>query len=185
MVEYYLISQLPSLDGISEASPMPIDEERFFELCSRHLGKRAQNEIKKLTLAPQLNSERPSSGLLEQWYEAEQNLRLALGKARAGKMNKSFELQNTSFSSELVKVAGEAVEIENPMEAEKFLFNYRLNLLETLRPMDTFSGDFIFYYGLKLKLIMRMRQFDEKAGESAYRNIYNSILNGDRMEAVK
>ena len=29
MAEYYLISQLPSLDGISEATPVPITEERF------------------------------------------------------------------------------------------------------------------------------------------------------------
>ena len=42
MAEYYLISQLPSLDGISENTPLPIDEERFFELCGQHLGKKAQ-----------------------------------------------------------------------------------------------------------------------------------------------
>ena len=69
------------------------------------------------------------------------------------------------------------------MEAEKYLNRYRLEILETLRPMDNFSEDYIFYYGLRLKLILRIRQFDTKAGEEAYRNIYNSILNGDRLEA--
>ena len=49
MAEYYLISQLPSLDGIGENTPIPITEERFLELCSRLLGKKAQNKIKKLT----------------------------------------------------------------------------------------------------------------------------------------
>ncbi len=29
MAEYYLISQLPSLDGISENTPIPITEEQF------------------------------------------------------------------------------------------------------------------------------------------------------------
>ena len=185
MAEYYLISQLPSLDGITDASPIPVNEERFYELCGQHLGKKVQEEIKKLTLSPQLDSREPCSDLLKDWYDGERNLRLALGKARAEKMNKFFDTQNASLSAELIRVADEAVKIENPMEAEKFLFNHRLRFLETLRPMDNFSEDFLFYYGLKLKLIMRMRQFDEKAGTSAYRNIYNSILNGEEMEVVK
>ena len=40
MAEYYLISQLPSLDGISENTPLPITEERFTELCNRFLGEK-------------------------------------------------------------------------------------------------------------------------------------------------
>jgi len=75
------------------------------------------------------------------------------------------------------------VEIENPLEAENFLLRYRLNFLETLRPMDSFSEDYIFYYALKLKLILRIRQFDVALGEATYKDIYNSILNGEKVEA--
>ena len=71
------------------------------------------------------------------------------------------------------------------IEAEKLLNNYRLSFLETLRPTDTFAEDYIFYYGLKLKLISRIRQFDKLKGESAYKNIYYSIINGERLEAVQ
>ena len=56
-------------------------------------------------------------------------------------------------------------------------------ILETLRPMDNFSEEYIYYYGIKLKLIQRIRQFDIVAGEEAYKSIYNSILNGYRLEA--
>ena len=51
--------------------------------------------------------------------------------------------------------------------------------------MDSFSEDFVFYYWLKLKLLSRMRQFDKVSGEKAYKNIYNSILNGDRLEDIQ
>ena len=34
---YYLMSQLPSLDGITEDKDMPITEDRFLELCSRYV----------------------------------------------------------------------------------------------------------------------------------------------------
>ena len=100
-------------------------------------------------------------------------------------MKKSFDTENRIFPVEYIKAANAAIEIENPMEAEKYLNRYRLELLETLRPMDSFSEDYIFYYGLKLKLILRIRQFDTTAGEKAYKNIYNSILNGDRLEAIQ
>jgi len=183
MAEYYLISQLPSLDGISENTPLPITEERFTELCSRFLGRRSEEAMNKLTLAPPKNSENSGSALIDAWNESERNLRFALGKVRAEKMKKPFDTENRTFPVEYIKVASTASEIENPMEAEKYLNRYRLEILETLRPMDNFSEEYIFYYGLKLKLILRIRQFDTKAGEEAYRNTYNSILNGDRLEA--
>ena len=184
MAEYYLISQLPSLDGIGENTPLPITEERFLELCSRFLGKKAQNDLKKLTLMPPKACEETGSAFIDAWNSCERNLRLALCKVRADKMKKSFDLENRILPVEYIKTASTAIEMDNPMEAEKYLNRFRLSLLEDLRPMDGFSGDFIFYYGLKLKLILRIRQFDTEAGEKAYRNIYNSIINGDRLEAI-
>ncbi len=183
MAEYYLISQLPSLDGLGENTPLPITEERFLELCNRFLGKKALRALADLTLVPAAEGENSGSDLISAWAEHERYLRLALAKARAEKMHKSYDLHNKNLPLELLKVAASAVEIQNPLEAENFLLRYRLNFLEMQRPMDTFSEDYVFYYGLKLKLIMRIRQFDTAIGEATYKNIYNSILNGDRLEA--
>ena len=185
MAEYYLISQLPSLDGLSETMPMPITEERFFELCERFLSKKTQNELKQLTLMPSRVCETTGSAFLDAWNDGERNLRLVLAKIRADKMNKDFKSDETkSVPVELIQAAREAVEIENPLEAEKFLNKYRLEFLESLRPMDSFSEDFVFYYGLKLKLISRIKQFDLESGETAYKNIYSSIMNGERLEVI-
>lgn len=184
MAEYYLISQLPSLDGLSENVPMPITEERFFELCERFLSKKLQEQLKKLTLMPSRDYEKSESSLVEKWNEGERKLRLVLAKARAEKMKKQFEINENSIPVELQQAVREAVEIENPMEAEKFLNKYRLEFLESLRPMDSFSEDFVFYYGLKLKLISRIKQFDTESGETAYKNIYNSIMSGERLEVI-
>ncbi len=185
MAEYYLISQLPSLDGINENTPLPITSVRFEELCQRFLGKKALIESTDLTLVPSRNPEKSSSALIERWNEGERSLRLALAKLRADKMNKQFIADNQTFSAGILQTARTAVEIESPMEAEKFLNKYRLDFLETLRPMDSFSEEFVFYYGLKLKLIERIRNFDSESGEAAYRNIYNSIMNGDRSEVIQ
>lgn len=184
MAEYYLISQLPSLDGVGEGTAPPITEERFTELCSRFLGKKARNELLKLTLSPPKNYESSGSALIDAWNESERNLRFALGKIRAEKMKKPFDTENRIIPVEYIRAAGAAAETENPLEAEKYLNRYRMELLEALRPTDSFSDDYIFYYGLKLKLLLRIRQFDVTAGEEAYKNIYDSILNGDRLEAI-
>ena len=185
MAEYYLISQLPSLDGISENMPLPVTEERFLELCGRFLSKKAQKELSNLSLIPSKDYEKSSSLLIESWNENERNLRYALAKVRSDKMKESFDSANNSFPAALIKAANTAVETESPLESEKFLNQFRLDFLETLRPMDSFSDDFVFYYGLKLKLLLRIRQFDAEAGKTAYKNIYNSIMNGDRSEVIQ
>lgn len=185
MAEYYLISQLPSLDGISENTPLPITSERFSELCQRFLGKKSYIESEKLTLSPPKNPEKSTSALVEKWNEGERSLRLALAKLRADKMNKNYETGNYSFSPVLLQAVRTAVETESPMEAEKFLNKYRLDFLETLRPTDSFSEEYVYYYGLKLKLIERIRKFDTESGEAAYRNIYDSIMNGDKSEVTQ
>ena len=184
MAEYYLISQLPSLDGLSESTPTPITEERFLELCASFLSKKTLQELKKLTLTPARIPEKTGSALIDAWNEGERNLRFALGRIRADKMNKPFVSGNNSLPVSLVQAARTATESESPMEAERFLNQHRLAFLETLRPMDGFCEDFVFYYYLKLKLILRIRQFDAASGEAAYRSIYRSIMSDSRSEVI-
>ena len=185
MAEYYLISQLPSLDGISDNLPLPITEERFLELCGQHLGEKGLRELSRLSLMPPKTYEKSGSALIEAWNEGERNLRLVLAKIRGEKLKKNADTDNKSFPASLVQAARTAVESESPMEAENFLNNYRLEFLESLRPMDSFCEDSVFYYWLKLKLLSRIRKFDKESGEKAYKNIYNAILNGDRLEDIQ
>lgn len=181
---YYLISQLPSLDGIGENTQIPITQERFLELCTQFLGKRAKNVIEKITLTPSMNGEQSGSALIDAWNESERDLRLALAKARAEKMHKTFDDANRLLPAQYVKTASTAIEMDDPMGAEEYLNRFRLGILEELRPTDNFSEEYIFYFGLKLRLIERIRRFDTETGETVYRNIYNSILNGDRLEEM-
>lgn len=184
MAEYYLISQLPSLDGIGENMPLPITEEAFLNLCSVNLKESKWQRLSKLSLIPPKDHQKSSSPLIEAWNNGERNLRLALGVVRAEKMKKEFDGKNQNFSPKILEVATAATESKTPLDAEVFLNSYRLEFLEGLRPMDTFSDEFLFYYLLKLKLLSRIRQFDKELGKSAYKNIYNSILNGNRLEAI-
>ena len=97
MSMYYLMAQLPSLDGIGENAPPPITEERFHELCHCFLGKKAQRNLDRLTLAPPRNFEKSGSSLINAWNTAERDLRLALGKMRAEQMQKNFDAGDAAF----------------------------------------------------------------------------------------
>ena len=183
MADYYFISQLPSLDGIGEQAPLPITEEYFSELCSRFLGKKTLDVLKKITLSPAKTPKPSGSALVDAWNERERSLRLVLGKARAEKMGRSFDAEGAIPSDEQKRAVDDAMEASDPMESERILLRCRLRTLESLRPMDSFSREYIFYYRLKLKLMLRTRQFDRAVGEAAYNKITHSILN-NRSEAM-
>ena len=185
MAEYYLISQLPALDAVSDNAPLPITSEWFDDLCVRHLSEKALAVLRELTLLPPRDCESDGSGFVEAWNSAERGLRLALGKVRAEKMGKICDTQNAMLTQEQLKAASEAIQLEDPLEAEKYLTRCRLAILESLRPMDPFALDYVFYYGLKLKLLLRIRNFDTAAGAAAYRNIYDSIVGGDTQEVTQ
>ncbi len=185
MAEYYLISQLPSLDGVGEeGTPLPMSEERLDELCARFLGKKAQRVLADLTLAPTQTAEKSGSALVDAWNMAERALRVALACLRAEAMGKPFDTGGVVPSDALRQVARTALEAQSPLEAEEYLNRHRLDYLESLRPMDAFSEEFVFYYALRLKLLVRMRRLDTERGEAAYHAIYRSIVTMDRMEVA-
>ncbi len=184
MAEYYLIAQLPSLDGIGEGTPLPITEERFLALCRQFLGRAARRRVEELTLLPPAEGGKTGSALADAWNARERALRLALAQVRAERMHKEVPQPSQPLPAELLQAARRAAEMDNPLEAERFLTRRRLEVLEALRPANPFAEEYLCYYALKLKLLLRIRQFDADRGAAAYRRIYDAILRDDRQEAV-
>ncbi len=182
MNQYYLISQLPGLDGMDGRQPLPIRFEEFAELVARNLGKKPVKILRNLTIIPDRTAESSGSKLIDSWYEEERQLRFALGNVRAAKMKKEFSAGEAALSISAVQAAKAAVEMTDPLSAELFLCQYRIDRLNDLRPNDPFSDDAVYFYGLKLMLLERMQKFDQQKGIAAYQKIYNSILNGDNQE---
>ena len=182
MNQYYLMSQLPSLDGLTDVAPLPITLERFLELCEQLLPEKMLNALKGIELVPPKDAKKSGYKFIDEWNNFERDLRLALGNVRAEKWGKTFECDGF-LPSEMIQIARAAVEYENPLEAEVFLNGYRIRFLENLRPFDAFCTDAVFYYALKLKIMARVKLFDTEKGISAYQDIYNSIMSEDKQEA--
>ena len=47
-------------------------------------------------------------------------------------------------------------------------------------PLDAFSIDAVYAYGLRLMLVERMRKFEVENGKTSYHKIYDTILDGDK-----
>ena len=174
--QYYLVSQLPSLENYEGRGQLPLTEKSFKELCSRFLSKKDCKILEKLSLEPPKSDAKTGSALLDKWNEKERNLRFALAQIRALKMKKESEMIAGSISADVMQAARTAVGMDSPLAAEEYLNQYRMETLKNLTPLDNFSLDAVFAYGLKLMLAERMKLFDAEIGKDSYHKIYDEIL---------
>ena len=172
--QYYLVSQLPDIS--SEKSTLPITEKYYRDLCSRFMTGSSLEILNNLSLEPSKFPEKTGSSFLDAWYEHERALRFALAQVRAQKLKKDLGPVPVSITQDIIQAARTAVGMDSPLAAEQFLYEYRLSVLNNLQPLDNFSEDYVFAYGLRLMLTARMKVFDKEKGSDSYHKIYDTIL---------
>ncbi len=178
--QYYLVSQLPDISAAAARQPLPVTEEYFRELCSRFLGKKGLTVLKGLSLIPPLKEDPTGSVFVDAWYEKERALRLCLAQVRSLAMKKESVQLTGACTGDVLQAARNAVGMDSPLSAEQFLYQYRMDVINRLQPLDIFSEDAVFAYGLKLMLTQRMRLFNEETGMVSYHTIYDRILGETR-----
>lgn len=136
--------------------------------------------MQNLSLVPAKELTSTGSKFLDTWYEKERYLRFALAQIRAQKMKKDSYSLPAGCTADIVTAARTAVGMDSPLSAEQYLYEYRLRLIDDIYPMDNFSIDAVYAYGLKLMLIERMRKFQVENGKTSYHKIYDTILDGDK-----
>lgn len=176
--QYYLMSQLPEFSVSDDRNVLPITYDYFYGLCSRFLGAKEMKILESLSLEPPMEASLTGNDFIDSWNEKERSLRLALAQIRALKMKKKISAVNESISPDAVQAARTATGMDSPLAAEQFLNQYRLSVIENMRPTDGFSIDSVFRYGLRLLLATRMKKFNAEKGMSSYKQIYNRILEG-------
>lgn len=174
--QYYLVSQLPEFSAGDEKSVLPITYEYYKDLCSRFLDEKSLKILEGMSLEPPLEGGRTGSRLVDSWNSSERSLRLALAQIRALRMKKKFSVGTESISPDAVQAARTASGMDSPLSAEQFLNRYRLSVIEGMRPLDGFSTDAVFGYGLRLLLAARIKKFNAEKGLESYRKIYDGIL---------
>lgn len=174
--QYYLMSQLPDISAAAEKATMPITEKYYRDLCSRFLDKKQLSVLEGLSLEPPKTAVDTGSGFLDRWYDYERCLRYALLQIRAQKMKKEAGAIPVSCTADIVQAARTAVGMDSPLAAEQFLYEHRLGILNAIQPIDNFSIDAVYAYGIRLMLAQRMKRFDREQGTDSYHKIYDTIL---------
>lgn len=177
--QIYLISQLPDILGGGQKSNLPITETYYRDLCSRFLTKEQNAIVENMGLSAPKDVCDTGSEFLNKWYENERALRFALAIVRAGRLKKEVPNIPVSITQDIMQAARTAVGMEDPLKAEEFLYNYRMGYLNSIQPLDYFGVDNVFAYGVRLMLLIRIKQFDKERGEASYHKIYDTILRGD------
>lgn len=172
---YYLAAQLPDITGVGEKAALPITEKYYRDLCSRFFNEKEKAALEGLSLVPPKDGDATGSAFLDAWYGKERALRAALAQVRAQRLHKEGG-STSGITADVLQAARTAVGMDSPLSAEKFLYEWRRAVLDSLRPQDMFSFDSIMEYGIRLMLEARMRLFDKAAGSEAYKTIYDSIL---------
>ena len=180
MAYYYLVSQLPNISAAESKSALPLNSESFREVAARFITPKEKSILNGLSLIPPMEIGKTGSAFLDVWYEKERNLRCALAQIRAQKLKKDSVPLPPGCTADIISAARTAVGMDSPLSAEQFLYEYRLRLLDDLRPLDAFSIDAVYAYGLRLMLVERMRKFEVENGKISYHKIYDEILDGDK-----
>lgn len=174
---YYLVAQLPAFSINDDSSQkLPLTVGYFKDLCSRFMSEKSARLAENLTLEPPVEPVSTGSVFLDEWYEKERSLRLALAQVRALKMKKDTKDLPSASDGESVQAARTAAGMDSPLSAEQYLNQYRLGILDRIAPMDSFSADAVYSYGLKLMLTERMKKFNRDEGLASYHKIYDEIL---------
>lgn len=174
---YYLMAQLPAFKTEDESNAkLPITTEYFKDLCLRFMSEQDAKAVASLSLEPPMEAHPTGSNFLDAWYAKERSLRCALAQLRALKMKKEArDIPNTS-DGEVVQAARTATGMDSPLSAEQFLNKYRISVLDKLAPLDNFSLDAVYNYGIRLMLTERMKKFNRDEGLASYHKIYDEIL---------
>lgn len=178
--QYYLVSQLPDISAAGEKSTLPITEKYYRDLCSRFLNPEQIKVLDNLSLEAPKEVSNTGSEFLDAWYDFERALRFALVQVRAQKMKKDAGSIPVSITADIIQAARTAVGMDSPLSAEQYLYDFRMSYLNTIQPLDSFTVDYVYAYGIRLMLIERMRKFDKVRGTDSYHKIYDAILDGDR-----
>ncbi len=174
---YYLVAQLPAFTVNDDSSvKLPITAEYFRDLCTRFMSPENAKLAQELSLTPPLKASSTGSSFLDQWYEKERSLRLALAQVRALKMKKDTKDLPLASDGEVIQAARTATGMDSPLSAEQYLNQYRMSVLDKIMPLDQFCTDAVFGYGLKLLLAERMKKFNRDEGLLSYHKIYDEIL---------
>jgi len=171
---YFLVSSLPYLLPESEVE---LTFESFLNDSKTHLGEGEFNVLQACRLNP--NPEKLGlHPVLDRWISWEASLRNEMVQLRASNLQIESEkwVRDISGPAGLFDIAREAVQQDNPLEAEKAINKARWQFLDELGVGHFFDFKALLVFALKLQILERQSLFTSERGNAEYRKVYDQVV---------
>lgn len=166
MTYYYFVASLPAL---VLGSPPPLRADAYQALADRLLAPPDAARVRAL-LAD--NVAEAGGGLPERWWAAERQLRNAVARTRAARLEVDaapFLRPHPGFSQAIEMAVLDAYAKPNPLERELHLDRFRWSLLDEFARGEPFGMAAVLAYALKLRLCERWAALADEAGQARLR----------------
>jgi len=179
--EYYFFAASLVMISFDQKPPMTVEE--YLKLSKEFLTEENFASMKGF-LTGKTDDIKTSSQALQRWIVFDKSLKNEVASFRAKRAHKNPDdhIKGDSFRDySLQDAINQASRKENLLEAEKDIDNIRWKFLEELSLGHYFDVDFLYIYGLKLKILERYVNIASTRGAEVF-NIYKenaAILAGD------
>ena len=164
---YYFAASLQML--FFDSRP-PLSVESFLEDCRRLLTGQDYDLMRKLLNEEDLDPDSPNP-VWNAWVRFNRNFRNELTWYRAGRLNKDPQryLRGLRFSEPfLAEQIQQASKMGNPLEAQKSLDKARWRFLDEMESGHYYDLEFLFVYGLRLKILERHQEYHSPKGRDVF-----------------
>ena len=166
MASYYnLIASLPDLRAEGD---LPITYEGFLKYCETNVSDEVYEMLEKLSLS---STEGP---LVEEWSRVYGMIQKEMNYQRSMNLGKSYPSVYEKDSG-VSQVVAAALSAKNPLEAERLLLDYEFDNLDLLVGHHVFDDHVLFGYAIKLKLLERLKSFEQEKGKAEFDALFEGI----------
>ena len=171
---YYFLSSLPMLRFTDSA---PLTWERFM---SEALGNVSDSDYSLLTLIPE--GKDGGNAFLKKCFAMDASLNAAVCARRKQLLGREDNGGMVLREVEVERVANEAMNAKNPLEAELLLMKFRFNYLEEIKGLEPFTQSALLAYALQLRMLLRKDSFTVEHGNAEFTKLFDQLQKELNME---
>ena len=170
---YYLVASLPMLRF--EDDP-PITLEQFLADCQQSLNAKDYAIVFELA-AGNLESIASQSTYVKHWKRFLDSLNGLLFEARSTALSREIDDRKvvTDANVHLQAIVKQAMQAENPLEAELLLMHFQWEMAQELSQSRVFELEVLLTYAIQLALLERKSLFTPMEGNAEFKRLFSNL----------
>lgn len=170
---YYLVASLPML-RFDEVPPISMDQ--FLESCRQSMGDKDYQLVSDL-VAGNLDTIKGSSRYLQAWKDFVDALESELHDKRSTALSRSVDDRRTATDRDMhvQEAVKQAMQAQNPLEAELLLMAFKWKKVEELTGSHVFEREVLFGYAIQLAILERKSLFTPMEGNAEFKRLFSNL----------